>query len=154
MAPGTAEEPLSGIDKHLLYIGSVPARTGRPNCYRNRSNEVGGAATPFRWKATSHPHADQQTAGARRHRGIAAQHLQAMVNGDWSSTLPSSMLWQRSLMVGPLNILETVTRKPTCFGLLDFTAGYHQTPLDPASQALTALRAADGLYQWATSPYF
>jgi hypothetical protein len=87
-APGTAEEPLSRIDQHLLYIGPVTARTGRPNGYRNRSNEVGGAAqpplpsTPFRSKATSHPHADQQTAGARRHRGISDQHLQAMVNGD------------------------------------------------------------------------
>ncbi len=44
------------------------------------------------------------------------------------------------------NILETITRlgtmKSTCFGLLDFTVGYHQTPLDPAS------RAAGGLYQW------
>ncbi len=40
------------------------------------------------------------------------------------------------------SILETLTRlgtmKPTCFGLLDFTAGYHQTPLDPASRKLTA----------------
>ena len=61
MAPGTAEEPLSRIDQHLLYIGPVPARTGRPNGYRNRSNEVG---------ATSHLHADQQTAGVRHHRGI------------------------------------------------------------------------------------
>jgi hypothetical protein len=43
MAPQTAEEPLSRIDQHLLYIGPVPARTGRPNGYRNRSNEVGGA---------------------------------------------------------------------------------------------------------------
>ena len=33
--------------RHILYIGPVPARTGRPNGYRNRSNEVGGAATPF-----------------------------------------------------------------------------------------------------------
>ena len=50
------------------------------------------------------------------------------------------------------NILETLTRlgtmKPTCFGLLDFTAGYHQTPLDPASRILIAFRAAGGLYQW------
>ena len=54
------------------------------------------------------------------------------------------------------------TMKPTCFGLLDFTAGYHQTPLDPASRVLTAFRAAGGLYQWArvamglkgAGPYF
>ena len=43
---GTAEEPLSRIDQHLLYIGPVPARTGRPNGYRNRSTEVGAAAQP------------------------------------------------------------------------------------------------------------
>ncbi len=50
------------------------------------------------------------------------------------------------------NMLETITRlgtmKPTCFGLLDFTAGYHQTPLDPALRVLTASRAAGGQYQW------
>jgi len=48
------------------------------------------------------------------------------------------------------NILDTITRlgtmKPTCFGLLDFTAVYHQTPLDPASRVLKAFRAAGGLY--------
>ena len=38
--------------------------------------------------------------------------------------------------------------KPTCFGLFDFTAGYDQTPLDPASRVLTAFRVAGGLYQW------
>ena len=34
------------------------------------------------------------------------------------------------------------------FGLLDFTAGYHQTPLAKASRALTAFSAVGGLYQW------
>ena len=50
------------------------------------------------------------------------------------------------------NILVTITRpgtmKPKCFGLLDFTAGYYQTPLDPALRVLTAFRAAGGQYQW------
>ena len=36
--------------------------------------------------------------------------------------------------------------KPTCFGLLDFAAGYHQTRLHPASRVLTAFRAAGDLY--------
>ena len=40
------------------------------------------------------------------------------------------------------------TLKPTVFGLLDFTAGYHQTPLAKASRALTAFSAVGGLYQW------
>jgi len=34
------------------------------------------------------------------------------------------------------------------FGLLDFTAGYHQIPLAKASRALTAFSAVGGLYQW------
>ena len=38
--------------------------------------------------------------------------------------------------------------KPTVFGLLDFTAGYHQTPLDSASRYLTAFMAMGGLYHW------
>jgi hypothetical protein len=38
--------------------------------------------------------------------------------------------------------------KPTCFGLLDFTAGYHQTSIDPASRELTAFHTAGGLCQW------
>ena len=52
--------------------------------------------------------------------------------------------------------------KPTFFGILDFTAGYRQTPLDPGSRVLTDFRAAGGLYQWTpvaiglkgSSPYF
>jgi hypothetical protein len=52
--------------------------------------------------------------------------------------------------------------KSTVFGLLDFTAGYHQTPLDPASRHLTAFMAMGGLYQWTrvamglkgSGPYF
>ena len=33
MTPGTAEEPLQRVYRHILYIGLVPARTGRPNGY-------------------------------------------------------------------------------------------------------------------------
>jgi len=59
-----------------------------------------------------------------------------------------------------LSILGTL--KPTVFGLLDFTAGYHQTPLAKASRALTSFSAVGGLYQWTrvamglkgASPYF
>jgi len=64
------------------------------------------------------------------------------------------------------NIQQTLSRlgtmKPTVFGLLDFTAGYHQTPLDPASRHFTAFMAMGGLYQWTrvamglkgSGPYF
>jgi ASC-1-like (ASCH) protein len=48
------------------------------------------------------------------------------------------------------------------FDLLDFTAGYHQTPLDKVSTHLTAFMAMGGLYQWirvamvlkGSGPYF
>ena len=46
IAPGTAEESLQRVYRHLLYIGTVPARTGRTHGHRNRSSKVGGAAQP------------------------------------------------------------------------------------------------------------
>jgi hypothetical protein len=76
-------------------------------------------------------------------------------DGQWRLTLDFVQLnaATKGLEGWPIpNILEKLTRlgtmKPTCFGLLEFTAGYHQTPLDPASRLLTAFRAAGGLYQW------
>jgi hypothetical protein len=47
----SGEEPVTssmrvGQQTSILYIGPVPARKGRPNGYRNRSNEVGGSARP------------------------------------------------------------------------------------------------------------
>ena len=83
--------PLQRIHWHILYIGPVPARTGRPNGYRNRSNEVGGAtqppppSTPFCWKSSSHPHAGQQTAGARHEWSQA--HPVPKGDGQWQLTL-------------------------------------------------------------------
>jgi len=38
--------------------------------------------------------------------------------------------------------------KPKVFGLIDFTAGYHQTPLHPNSWAHTAFITHSGLYEW------
>jgi len=38
--------------------------------------------------------------------------------------------------------------KPKVFGLIDFTAGYHQTPLHPNSWAHTAFITQYGLYEW------
>ena len=54
------------------------------------------------------------------------------------------------------------TLKPKMFGLIDFTAGYHQTPLHEKSRDLSAFITADGLYQWTSAamglkgagPYF
>jgi len=79
-------------------------------------------------------------------------------DGQWRLTLDFVQLnaATKGLEGWPItNILETLTRlgamKPTCFG-----------PLDPASQVLTAFRAAGGLYQWTrvamglkgSGPYF
>jgi hypothetical protein len=48
-----------------------------------------------------------------------------------------------------LKVLERIgTLKPKMFGLIDFTAGYHQTPLHEKSRDLSAFITADGLYQW------
>jgi len=38
--------------------------------------------------------------------------------------------------------------KPKVFGLIDFTAGYHQTPLHPNLWAHTAFITQYGLYEW------
>ena len=89
-------------------------------------------------------------------------------DGQWRLTPDFAQLnaVTKVLKAGPFQHTETFTRlgtmKPTCFGLLDFTAGYHQTPLDPASRVFTAFRAAGGLYQWTrvamglkgSGPYF
>jgi len=34
------------------------------------------------------------------------------------------------------------------FGIIDFTAGYHQTPLHPDSEEYTAFITQYGLYEW------
>ena len=76
-------------------------------------------------------------------------------NGDWRFTLDFVRLNSATsgLEGWPIpNIQQTLARigthRPQVFGLLDFTAGYHQTPLDPASRAFTAFTTAFGLYQW------
>ena len=38
--------------------------------------------------------------------------------------------------------------KPKVFGIIDFTAGYHQTPLHPDSQEYTAFITQNGLFEW------
>ena len=75
--------------------------------------------------------------------------------GEWRFTLDFVQLNAATggLEGWPIpNIQQTLSRlgtlKPTVFGLIDFTAGYHQTPLAAPSRALTAFRTAGGLYQW------
>ena len=43
-------------------------------------------------------------------------------------------------------------RGAKCFGNLDLTAGYHQTPLHESSHKYTALKTAFGVYQWLRVP--
>ena len=38
--------------------------------------------------------------------------------------------------------------EPKVFGIIDFTAGYHQTPLHPDSQEYTAFITQYGLFEW------
>ena len=40
------------------------------------------------------------------------------------------------------------TLKPKVFGIIDFTAGYHQTKLHPDSQEYTAFITQYGLFEW------
>ncbi len=120
--------------KHYIQVWTQAELPG----HRTRSSEVGGAAqpsptsAPFRWKANSHRHANKQTARARQSQA----HPVPKSDGQWRLTIVGTM-------------------KPTCFGLLDFTAGYHQTPSDLASRKLTAFRwnrVATGLKR--AGPYF
>ena len=46
------------------------------------------------------------------------------------------------------------TLKPKVFGIIDFTAGYHQTPLHPDSQEYTAFITQYGLFEWNSDPFF
>ena len=82
-------------------------------------------------------------------------HLVPKPNGDWRFTLDFVRLNSATsgLEGWPIpNIQQTLARigthRPQVLGLLDFTAGYHQTPLDPASRAFTVFTTAFGLYQW------
>lgn len=50
-------------------------------------------------------------------------------------------------------LLERVGRqKPTVFGKMDLTNGYHQMPLAKASRAFTAFKTSMGLYEWKRVP--
>ena len=50
-------------------------------------------------------------------------------------------------------LLERVGRqKPTVFGKMDLTNGYHQMPLAQASRAYTAFKTSMGLYEWKRVP--
>jgi len=93
----------------------------------------------------------------------------------WSQVHPvlkSPGKWRLTLDFGGLeglpisNIQQTLSRlgtmKPMVLGLLNFTAGYHQTPLDKALRHLTAFMAMGGFDQWTrvvmglkgSGPYF
>ena len=43
-------------------------------------------------------------------------------------------------------------RKPKFFAVIDFTSGYHQAPIDEASQKYTAFITRSGIYEWARVP--
>ena len=71
------------------------------------------------------------------------KELQANTYRRWSMAIDPQLAQLNAVTQVPdgwliPNILGTITRlgtmKSTCFGLLDFTAAYHQTPLDPSGQ--------------------
>jgi hypothetical protein len=96
-------------------------------------------------------------------------HLVPKSDGKWRFTLDFVQLnaCTGALEGWPIpNISDTLKSigdaKPTVVGLIDFTAGYHQTPLDKDSRAFTAFICAFGLFQWTrvamglkgSGPYF
>jgi hypothetical protein len=96
-------------------------------------------------------------------------HLVPKPDGKWRFTLDFVQLnaCTGALEGWPIpNISDTLKRigdaKPKVFGLIDFTAGYHQTPLDKDSRVFTAFICAFGLFQWTrvamglkgSGPYF
>ena len=59
----------------------------------------------------------------------------------WSIPIPNRRMVQQ--------IINRVgTLKPKVFGIIDFTAGYHQTKLHPDSQEYTAFITQYGLFEW------
>ena len=81
-------------------------------------------------------------------------HLVPKPDGKWRFTLDFVQLnaCTGALEGWPIpNISDTLKSigdaKPTVFGLIDFTAGYHQTPLDKDSRVFTAFICAFGLFQ-------
>ena len=155
MAPGTAEEPLSRIDQHLLYIVNAQVDPMVIEIDRTKWEAPRNRLSP------RHHSAEKQLAIRTQiikllELGVIKE-LQANTYRRWSMAIDPRLAQLNAVTQVPdgwliPNKLETITRlgtmKPTCFGLLDFTAGYHQTPLDPASRVLTAFRAAGGQYQW------
>jgi hypothetical protein len=66
------------IDIFSTSVRPLPASVQWLSKFIERSGRCRVTAfpsTPFRCKATSHPHADPQTTGARQHRGIAGQRV-------------------------------------------------------------------------------
>ena len=57
----------------------------------------------------------------------------------------------------PLPIIKEMflrigTMKAKIFNVLDCTSGYHQAPIDPECQELTAFMTSDGIYEWTRLP--
>ena len=95
MAPGTAEEPLSRIDQHLLYIGPVPVAQVDPMVIEIDRTKW---EAPRNRLSSRHHSAEKQLAIRTQiikllELGVIKE-LQASIYRRWS------MLWRRSLMAG------------------------------------------------------
>jgi hypothetical protein len=60
------------------------------------------------------------------------------------------MIARQSILLNAAQKIQSAlgAMKVRYFDLLDFTAGYHQSSLNPASRKLNIFRVADDLYQW------
>ena len=88
MAPGTAEEPSQRVYRHLLYIGTVPARTGRTLGHRNRSSEVGGAVPRNRLPPRHHSAEKQAAIRTQINKLLELDVIEESQASEWSQAHP------------------------------------------------------------------
>ena len=85
-------------------------------------------------------------------------HLVPKLDDSWRFCIDYRKLNQATKSMGwPIpNIPEMLRRigehRPSLFGKLDFTSGYHQAPLSETSQAYSAFICWMGLYEWLRVP--
>jgi hypothetical protein len=84
--------------------------------------------------------------------------LTPKLSGDWRFCIDYRSLNAFSKSLGwPIpnieNLLQRIgTKRAKYFATLDFTAGYHQLPLDEESKKYTAFITSDGVYEWNRVP--
>ena len=145
---------MSRVQRHILHSGTTTSRKSAVN--GNRTNwELPSNRLPQRHHSAEKQTVIRMQVDALLKLGVIEKSRATQVHpvlqspGKWRLTLDFVRLNATTggLEGWPIpNIQQALSRlgtmKPTVFGLLDFTAGYHQTPLNKAS------RNPGGLYQW------